>query len=161
MMQEDLGLDRIWPGFSGPEHQNKPGKGGYMGAQFIAGHGKKEGISGSNWHCAFGNNWFVQVHGSKHWEFLDQEYSSYMHPQRDGVGNVITGWKNAEEMQKYFPIKYCDLHAGDMLYNPDWEWHKIKNFPGLSIGCPLREQNASLSLNNNLQFSSMIFINYV
>lgn len=161
LMRDDLDLNRIWPGFAGPEHHKKRGTPGFMGSQFIAGRGKVNGTSGSNWHCAYGNNWFVQIHGTKHWQFMDQEYSSFMHPQRDGMGNVITGWKNAEEMQKYVPIKYCDLHAGDMLYNPDWEWHKIKNAPGLSIGCPLREQNNSLAFSNNFQFASMIAINQV
>jgi hypothetical protein len=46
-----------------------------------------------------------------------------------------------------------------MLYNPDWEWHTIQNYEGLSIGCPIREFNATLSLRNNLHFTGIVLLN--
>ena len=45
------------------------------------------------------------------------------------------------------------------MYNPDWEWHTIKNYEGLSIGVPLREVNISLSIQNNAQYTSIVLAN--
>lgn len=92
-----------------------------------------------------------------------------------------TGNKNMAEMQKHVPRFYVDLEPGDMMYNPDWMWHKItsknSSFPihivrfnrlstrscldygGLSIGVPVREMNATLLLQNNKIFTLTTFTN--
>jgi hypothetical protein len=82
-----------------------------------------------------------------------------MYPLRGGRVNMMTGNFNMGELQKYLPLRYADLEAGDLLYNPDWEWHTIKNYEGLSIGVPIREVNFTLSMQNNLQYSAIILIN--
>mmetsp|Transcript_52631 Transcript_52631/g.61440 ORF Transcript_52631/g.61440 Transcript_52631/m.61440 type:complete len:375 (-) Transcript_52631:412-1536(-) len=152
----DLDLDRLWRGYGTEEHTT------YKGAQIIAGQGGKAGKTGTNWHCAPGNNWFIQIAGRKRWYFMDQEYSAYMQPQRGGLNNVWTsaGLEMAE-LQKYLPVKYTDIGPGDMLYNPDFEWHTIKNYEGLSIGVPLREYNSTLTMRNNAQYAWYVIINHV
>jgi len=122
MVREDLDLDRLWRGFGSETHRTF-----YM-SQIIVGRGRPASMrpTGSNWHCAPGNNWFVQVAGSKRWYFLDQKHSAYMKPMRGGVNSMWTGSKDIGEMQKFLPLKYVDLHAGDMLYNPDFEWYVYK-----------------------------------
>jgi hypothetical protein len=82
-----------------------------------------------------------------------------MHPLRGGKVNMMTGNKNMGELQKYLPLRYADISAGDLLYNPDWEWHTIQNYEGLSIGVPIREVNISLSIQNNMQYTGIILIN--
>jgi len=153
---EDLELERIWPGF-GNEKIHKA----YFGSQLIAGNGFKDekDTTGTGWHCAAGNNWFVQVVGKKKWYFMDPEYSSYMHPLRGGQVNMMTGTRNMSYYQQYIPIREVDVAAGDLLYNPDWEWHTIKNYEGLSIGVPLREVNITLSYQNNWHFTTIVVIN--
>jgi hypothetical protein len=62
--------------------------------------------------------------------------------------------------QRHIPgVKYVDLYPGDMLYNPDFQWHTIVNFEGLSIGTPIRELNSTLAFRNNPLFSSIVALN--
>lgn len=153
LTHRDLDLDRIWEGFGNEHHKT------YGGAQFIAGQGQG-GKTGTHWHCAPGSNWFIQVHGKKRWYMLDQEYSAYMQPKRNGLFTMWTGaGMEMTELEKYLPIKYTDIEAGDMLYNPGWEWHTIHNYDGLSIGLPIRESNATLNIRNNLHYTIYAAIN--
>lgn len=74
---------------------------------------------------------------------------------------MMTGNRNMGELQKHLPTRFTDLYAGDLLYNPDWEWHTIKNYEGLSIGVPIRELNISLTVRNNLQYSMVITVDKI
>ncbi|KAJ1410190.1 hypothetical protein B484DRAFT_455930 [Ochromonadaceae sp. CCMP2298] len=153
---QDLEIDtRIWKGFGTKAHST------YYGSQLIIGQGSNDTdvTTGTGWHCAAGNNWFVQVKGSKRWYFMDPKHSAAMHPLRGGRVNMMTGTPNMSHFQQYVPHQYADLIEGDMLYNPDWQWHTIRNYEGLSIGVPIREFNLSLSFQNNVQFSSIVLIN--
>lgn len=155
MTRRDLGLDRIWRGFGDKKtHKN------FHGTQLIIGRGSANAnTTGTWWHCAPGNNWFVQVAGAKRWYFADQEHSHLLHPIRGGQVPMISSVKREEDHFTHIPTRYVDLQAGDMLYNPDWEWHMIENHDGLSIGVPIREVNITLSLQNNLHFSTIVFVN--
>ena len=58
IISADVELDRIFPGFGSATHKT------YNGGQFVIGrssvsHGKES--TGSDWHCAPGNNYFIQV----------------------------------------------------------------------------------------------------
>jgi hypothetical protein len=57
IVREDLELDRIWKGFGTKSHKS------YHGSQLIIGQGSDDiaQTTGTGWHCAAGNNWFVQV----------------------------------------------------------------------------------------------------
>lgn len=61
--------------------------------------------------------------------------------------------------QQFLPTKYVDLGPGDMLYNPDFQWHAIQNYEGLSIGLPIREFNFSLTLRNNPVYAGIAAVN--
>lgn len=149
IVTEDLDLQRIFEGFGTKSHR------AYLGSQMIAGRGKsnKTTTTGTGWHCAGGNNWFIQVAGKKRWYFLDQKYSAYMQPLRLGVFTMQTGTKDMAKLQQYLPVKYTDLKAGDLLYNPDWEWHTIINHDDISIGVAVREVIPRILLRSNLQFT--------
>lgn len=155
LVQEDLQLDKkIWNGFGTKTHKT------FIGSQMIFGRGTADNTTtGTGWHCAIGNNYFIQVVGKKRWYFMAQENSAMMHPIRGGMMNINTGSKETLKNIKHMPVTYADLQAGDMLYNPDWMWHSIRNYEGLSIGLPIRELNYSLSFRNNLHYSSIILIN--
>ena len=158
LVWNDLELGtRIWPGFGTKNHKN------YHGSQLIIGRGSNDTdqTTGTGWHCAAGNNWFVQVVGSKRWYFMDPVHSSMLNPLRGGKVNMMTGNRNMASLHAHIPMRFTDVHAGDLLYNPDWEWHTIKNYEGLSIGCPIREFNVSLSLQNNLQYTSIVLLNKI
>lgn len=135
-----------------------------MGTQFIIGKSTKEKTkftTGSDWHCAIGNNWFIQAVGRKRWNFVRPEHSNYMFPLKGGMFNMWTGNKNMESLENHIPVMYTDLEEGDLLYNPDWMWHKVTNYGGLSIGIPIREKNLTLSFQNNKFFTSIVALNKV
>lgn len=151
----DLELHRIWNGFGTKAHST------YFGGQIIIGKGSDDDAqtTGTGWHCAAGNNWFAQVVGGKRWYFMDPKYSAHMFPLRGGRVNMMTGNRNMAELHDSLTLRYADVYAGDLLYNPDWEWHTIRNHKGLSIGCPIREVNLTLSFQNNFQYTSIVSIN--
>lgn len=155
IVREDLELDRIWKGFGTKAHK------AFRGSQLIIGKGSEDSAqtTGTGWHCAIGNNWFAQVAGTKRWYFMDQKYSALMHPLRGGKYNMMTGTTKMASFHGHIPLRYGDVRAGDLLYNPDWEWHTIQNHKGLSIGVPIREANFSLSFQNNFLFSSVALFN--
>ena len=80
VVDEDLDLSRIWRGFGSKNHTS------YLGSQLIIGRGTNDtdATTGTGWHCAAGNNWFIQVVGKKRWYFMDPKYSSQMSPLRGG-----------------------------------------------------------------------------
>jgi hypothetical protein len=84
-----------------------------------------------------------------------------MVPLRGGLVNMMTGSTEMWDRQFHIPIQYGDVETGDLLYNPDWQWHTIKNYEGLAIGMPIREFNWSLSLRNNLQYTSIALMNKI
>jgi hypothetical protein len=92
---------------------------------------------------------------------MDPEYSAVMHPLRGGKVNMQTGKRDMSSIHSNIKLRHADVGAGDLLYNPDWEWHTIQNYEGLSVGCPIREVNMSLSLQNNLLFTSIVLVNKV
>ncbi len=59
VVRQDLDLDRLWKGFATKSHSS------YRGAQFVIGKSTNDpfhkNATGSDWHCAPGNNWFIQV----------------------------------------------------------------------------------------------------
>jgi hypothetical protein len=155
MVWEDLELGRLWDGFGTPRHAT------YHGAQLIIGRGSNDSdaTTGTGWHCAAGNNWFAQIVGKKRWYFMDQEHSALLSPLRGGKVNMQTGNRNMADLLGHIPMRYADVNAGDLLYNPDWEWHTIKNYEGLSIASPIREFNMTLSMRNNLQYTLIVLAN--
>lgn len=118
----DLDYDRLWKGFGTKSHTS------FQFAQFVIGKSTNDFTNkstGSDWHCAGGNNWFIQVHGKKYWEFIEPQYSPYLYPLKGGFFNMWTANKDIANLQKHIPRRYVVLEKGDMVYNPDWQWHKI------------------------------------
>jgi hypothetical protein len=154
---EDLEFDqRIMKGFGQKGHLT------FAGSQIIIGQGSDDpkATTGTQFHTEPGNNWFAMVHGHKRWLLMDGKQSPYMWPRRSGVHtNQEMLSVNVKDFHPYMPIHYADLYSGDLLYNPDWYWHSIINYGGLTIGCGVREFHLYFSLRNNLQYSLITGIN--
>jgi hypothetical protein len=107
-------------------------------------------------------------------------YSPYLWPLKNGLFNIWTGNLGMSEKKKHLPHGYVDLEAGDLLYNPDWQWHTVRSksiqmywspfvavnhfhvcadYGGLSIGVPIRERNVTLAFQNNIFFSLVAITN--
>jgi len=160
LIREDLKVNStIWDGFSMPEkHSN------FHAMQLVMGRGAPVGqnYTGLAWHCEPGSNWFAQVHGSKNWYFLAPEDSPLLLPTRESVNSIATSdMYKMEELHHRLPIRHVKLEAGDLLFNPDFQWHHTRNSPGLSIGVPMREVHMYYILRNNPLYAAIILRNHI
>ncbi len=112
---------------------------------FIGGNG-----SVSPLHNANQSNLFVQVYGEKKWVIYPHYYSPIVDPEP--IRNVYRSAPNREENKAFNPFdtytkapelyQYIDsysvhLKPGDILWNPPFWWHSVKN-SGNSIGVGYR-----------------------
>ena len=159
LIRKDLEVDRrIWEGFSTNKHN------GFHAMQMVIGRGAPLGqnYTGLAWHSEPGTNWFAQVHGSKRWHFLAPKDSPLLLPTRESINSIATSdMYQMEDLHYRLPIRYVELQAGDLLYNPDWEWHHTRNSPGLSIGVPMREVNLFYSMRNNPLYMAVTARNHI
>lgn len=114
----DLNFDLIWPGFGQKHHST------FAGSQFVIGKSTADftnETTGSDWHCAIGNNWFILAAGRKRWDFVEPKYSHFMSPLKGGMFNMWTGnSQRTASILKHVPSWTTIMEEGDMLYNPDW-----------------------------------------
>lgn len=161
LVQDDLDIDRVWKGFG-----NYDTHGSLVGHQFSMGRakqGQKKGTTTFDWHCEPGSNWFIQVSGTKEWWFMDPKYSAYMMTNHTGVGIRVLRTSDGNlmrELHDSLPLETYTLQPGDLLYNPEWEWHTVRRDEGISIGVAMREFNMTNALNLNAAYTSVIAINH-
>lgn len=159
LIREDLNVDSlIWDGFSTEKHKH------FHSMQMVIGRGAQPGknYTGLAWHSEPGRNWFVQVHGSKRWHFLAPKHSPLLLPNRESLNAIATSdMYKMEELHHRLPMRYVELKAGDVLCNPDWEWHHTRNNPGLSIGVPMREVNPLYTFRNNPIYAMVVARNHI
>lgn len=105
----------------------------------------KEG-TGTPFHHASVYNMFYMVDGSKTWYFVDP-YDSYLGYPMAILGRAANFFmclfpgqydKEAFPLFQYCPVYKGQVHAGDVLFNPPWWWHAIKNVTPHSVGVASR-----------------------
>ena len=141
----------IWNGFGNSKHTS------YKGTQLLFAKGlpSLSRTTGTGWHNALPNNFFVQVVGKKRWYFMDPKYTYMFKPLRVGWVSFMTSITNLDQFRDNMPIEYADINEGDMLYNPAWYWHAIENYEGLSFGAPIRELNLTQSFAQSFLLSAI------
>lgn len=131
--------------------------------QFWAAFGIPSGRQGTSWHADICNNFIVQVEGSKNWTFVHPRESKYMRPTMKRGKTAISGadMSIVEENLPHLPKKFVHIRPGDMMYNPDWYWHKVQNNPGFTMAVVARECNFTNSFAANPAFTTMIATNHI
>eukprot|EP00434_Breviolum_minutum_P016252 symbB.v1.2.014322.t1/scaffold1020.1/size145545/10 len=92
-------------------------------AMFV--NGKGEGLQ---WHNANHFNMVMEYHGKKIWQLLDSKYSLFTAPGM-AMDPYATGF-NANSPKSMFdklPTFEVELNPGDVLFNPVWSWHRVRN----------------------------------
>eukprot|EP00604_Paraphysomonas_vestita_P003552 CAMPEP_0174822930 /NCGR_PEP_ID=MMETSP1107-20130205/19929_1 /TAXON_ID=36770 /ORGANISM="Paraphysomonas vestita, Strain GFlagA" /LENGTH=312 /DNA_ID=CAMNT_0016043477 /DNA_START=107 /DNA_END=1041 /DNA_ORIENTATION=- len=156
IIKRDFDLNLIRPNLGNDKNTN------FMTGQYVIGKSPETDnplTVGTDFHCAGANNWFIQVVGKKRWEFLSPKYSAYLWPLKGGLVNFWNSNENMARDSVHLPREFVDLYPGDVLLNPPWQWHKIVNYPGFTIGVPIRELNGPNTLTNNLPFGLLISTN--
>lgn len=98
------------------------------GAQlFIAAGG-----CGTSYHCANEFNFFMMINGEKDWYLVHPHHSMWLDPLFDArSGNYAAAvWPRTtdwDERPDGVPMMHAHLRPGDVLLNPPWWWHLVKN----------------------------------
>jgi hypothetical protein len=126
------------------------------------------GNMGSDVHAAIGCNMFRQITGQKKWWLIPVDQTAYVFPSLNPNGfsaHTLTkiGKGNEEPSPWLGKIKRytVTLNPGDVLLNPPWFWHGIKNIAenenDLVIGVPTRYGSSNVfkmpSLRSNFVLS--------
>nr|DAB41911.1 TPA_exp: ArzI - aKG/Fe(II) halogenase [Fischerella sp. PCC 9339] len=117
----------------------------FAGAQLFLGASSS---TGTDAHCADGDNLFFQIRGKKKWTFVHPDYLWLMYPMLDRwflfCSSFIKRDYDQAYLDQYAPLqKYCPkyeavLEAGDILLNPTWQWHAIDNITEENIAIATR-----------------------
>ena len=93
--------------------------------------------SGTKLHCAYTNNFFINVEGEKTWTFFNPNNSPLLYPFFSKSGVYYTSESrfsnfNVSDLSKFPLIEYCDhyeytIKPGEILYNPASWWHAVYN----------------------------------
>lgn len=104
------------------------------------------GGTGSPFHHAAVFNMFYQIDGTKKWWFIDP-YDSFLcyplHIFGKAAGMLAVLWPTDGNLKDFPLFKHCpvystELQPGDVLFNPPWWWHSIKNTSAVSVGVASR-----------------------
>jgi hypothetical protein len=102
--------------------------------------------TGSPFHHASVYNMFYQIHGRKQWWFIDPYDTALSYPMclaGRGAAALMTLWphqynKEAFPLFEFCPVYTSVLEAGDVLFNPPYWWHSIKNIDETTVGSASR-----------------------
>jgi len=102
--------------------------------------------TGTPFHHAAVYNMFYQVHGRKQWWFIDPYDTLLGYPMSvagKAANAMMTLWPDEYNTEAFPLFKYCPvytaiLNPGDVLFNPPWWWHAIKNIDEKTVGVASR-----------------------
>jgi hypothetical protein len=102
--------------------------------------------TGTPIHNAQSYNLFYMIDGSKKWYFIDPADQCLAYPfYHNGVPAAFSFCPYPDEYEKetfplhpYCPYYTATLQPGDILFNPPWWWHAIRNLTEESVAVATR-----------------------
>jgi hypothetical protein len=102
--------------------------------------------TGSPFHHAAVYNMFYQIDGKKQWWFIDPYDSFLCYPMAflgRAAGALQCLWPNQYNKEAYPLFPYCPVYTavlepGDVLFNPPYWWHSIKNLSETTVAVASR-----------------------
>lgn len=136
-LHDQLGLDRIAASLAGYASYHQ------ISQFFLGGLG-----TGAAYHCANELNCFLNIHGRKRWTFVAPWYSVAMYPSLMNkgyfIGSLVKGNAPKGYIEAHYPLYNrvpklaVTLEPGDLLVNPPWWWHTVKNVTPVTIAVASR-----------------------
>jgi hypothetical protein len=129
---------------------------------FIGFNNDNKKCTGSSMHCGGSGNFFCMLQGSKHWTLIHPKYSCLLKGRVASTGIHAQTMFDMGDIEidrvpkifKYLHRYEIEMVAGDILYNPPWWWHRIRNYDGFSVGMAIRNNKVTkLNLLNNLTYT--------
>ena len=94
---------------------------------------------------------FLNIVGQKEWHFIDPSYTPVLRASvakygvyaisemseeigKDGHNEITKGYPH----MKHVPFYKRVLEEGDLLYNPPYWWHTVRNLSDYNVGCATR-----------------------
>ena len=116
--------------------------------------------TGTTLHASYIGNFFFNIKGVKKWYLINPKYSNILLPtlSRTGlfaVSKVDIFHKN--NLTGKVPRYEFELEEGDLLFNPPWWWHAVKNQTDYTIGCANRYANFISAMKNNPLYTSIFY----
>tara|TARA_B100001093_G_scaffold225960_1_gene216518 strand:+ start:366 stop:1370 length:1005 start_codon:yes stop_codon:yes gene_type:complete len=117
---------------------------------FIGGKGTNTSL-----HCAAEHNLFTQVYGEKHWYFFAPKNDIFLDPPITKSPYFYSKFNPEKPDFNEFPAANhlttweCILKPGDVLFNPPFWWHQVKNISH-SIGVGFRWFSPMESIKSSL-----------
>ena len=100
--------------------------------------------TGTPAHAGYNYNLFYQLDGTKRWTSVDPAFSCFYYPYIMPTHiDSATDWHTEEDRERCPLFRYCptyelELEPGDLLFNP-WYWlHTVKNTSDRSVGASMR-----------------------
>lgn len=106
--------------------------------------------TGTSLHCANGDNMFLNVKGRKEWHFIHPSFTPLLSASLSKYGvyavadvehSLFNNWESIIERYphfKYIPVYKVVLEEGDVMLNPPWWWHSVRNLDSFTMGCATR-----------------------
>jgi hypothetical protein len=102
--------------------------------------------TGTPFHNAAVWNFFTMLDGKKTWYFVSPEHTHLLYPfitagRAAGFSNILYPDECdyvAHPMFKFCPVYETTLEAGDVMLNPAWWWHAIRNITRTSVAVASR-----------------------
>lgn len=104
--------------------------------------------TGAAYHCANELNCFLNIYGRKQWTFVHPRYSVAMYPSLMNKGYFIGSLVKANAPRRFLEANFplynrvpklsVTLEPGDLLVNPPWWWHTVKNVTPATIAVATR-----------------------
>lgn len=149
---EDMELDNVYK-YTGVDIKNNPN----VSHMFFGSKG-----TGSTLHSSITGNFFYNVKGQKNWILVNPRWSKYLLPNISKSGLFAVSHfdiLNAKEGDAVLNVPRYEfqLNEGDLLFNPPWWWHAVKNESDYVIGCANRFTNYLAAFKNNPLYSFIFF----
>ena len=100
---------------------------------FLGGEGTATGL-----HSAMAPNLFVQVHGRRCWSIYPAHFGPFFSPEVDASPFFVShvdAHQVEHEVVSRLPVYEVELEPGDVLFNPAFFWHQVRNLSaGIGVG---------------------------
>jgi Cupin-like domain len=100
--------------------------------------------TGTPAHAGYNNNLFYQLDGTKRWTIVDPAFSCFYYPYIMPTHiDSATDWHTEADRERCPLFRYCpvydvELYPGDLLFNP-WYWlHTVRNTSDRTVGASMR-----------------------
>ena len=116
--------------------------------------------TGTTLHSSYIGNFFFNIKGIKKWYLIHPKYSNILLPtlSRTGlfaVSKIDIFHKNF--LTRRIPRYEFELEEGDLLFNPPWWWHSVKNQTYYTIACANRYSNFISAMRNNPLYTIIFY----